>query len=144
MRRTVCLLAALLVLSSLGSDAPKEYEGATEIDGIEGVWRLIASESNGLTLCLKDSAVETYLNGKWEYSSGDGSASGIYKADGRFSPAHLDRTHIIGENRPEITRTDIYRVDGDTLRVGRRKGGDGRPSSFGEKDVTILIYERIK
>jgi hypothetical protein len=42
MRRIVCLLAALLVLPSLGSDSPKEYDGTTAWDdGLQGTWEAV-------------------------------------------------------------------------------------------------------
>src|SRR5262245_27862133 len=51
MRRTVCLLAiALLVLPSLGSDAPKEYDGTTKRDDVQGTWEFVGFERDGKIL----------------------------------------------------------------------------------------------
>jgi hypothetical protein len=41
------LLAALLVLSLLGSDSPREYDDRTQDMGIEGDWLLLRVETDG-------------------------------------------------------------------------------------------------
>ena len=50
MKRPRLLVAVLLVLPLLGSDAPKDYDGAAAADGIEGTWVRVAAEWDGRKL----------------------------------------------------------------------------------------------
>ena len=66
MRRTVCLLAiALLVLPSLGSDAPKEYDGTTKRDDVQGTWEFVGFERDGKILPPAFSEVMIYRGGAY-------------------------------------------------------------------------------
>jgi len=143
MRRTVYLLAALLVLLSLGSDAPKEYDGSVECDDLQGVWRAVALKENGQVHASEGAGATTYRAGKWEYRDKNVFESGTYKTDTSFQPAHLDSTVTVGELKGRTGKL-IYRVDGDTLWRAYRVEGDGRPSSFEENGVVTVICKRVK
>lgn len=41
MRRLLLPFAVLLVLASLGSDSPKEYDDETAIAGLDGTWQAV-------------------------------------------------------------------------------------------------------
>jgi uncharacterized protein (TIGR03067 family) len=147
MRRTVCLLAALLVLPSLGSDEPTAFDGATTRDGLEGTWELVSSGYGGQQsppLPLNSPCIQTYRRGKWTYhQAGRLVNEGTYKADSRRKPAFLDETTTAG---PEAGRTEkyIYQLDGDRLRTAFRQDHRARPKSFDEDGVLIVIYKRVK
>src|SRR5262245_60050700 len=83
MRRTACLLAVLLVLSSLGSDEPTGYDGATEENSIEGAWQIMTiNVEGGQTDQIGDRCVMTFRGGKWSYSeSGVAVTAGAYRTD---------------------------------------------------------------
>src|SRR5262249_52284330 len=72
MRRIVCLLAGvLLVVPSLGSDAPKEYDGATERDELEGTWELVGIECRPVQEGPSNQCVVTFRGGRFTKSYGD-------------------------------------------------------------------------
>ena len=148
MRRIVCLLAVvLLVVPSLSSDTPKEYDGATEEPSIEGTWELDSSGCVGRESPphpLYRPCIQTYRRGKWTYQqAGRVLEEGTYTADSRRKLAFLDETKTSGEAAGR-TRECIYRIDGDTLRTAFRLDERGRPQSFDEDDLFIIIYKRVR
>jgi uncharacterized protein (TIGR03067 family) len=141
MSRTVYLFAALLVLPSLGSDAPKEYDGATELDALQGTWRRIALKHDGRDVPLEgEEMIVTYLSGKFVWP---GNVVGSYTVDTSRKPAHLTETiEGVLRRRPEKS---IYRIDGDTLQVGSATGQPRDwPHSFDDKNLVIVTYKRVK
>jgi uncharacterized protein (TIGR03067 family) len=140
MRRTVCLLAALLVLPSLGSDSPKEYDGATEEDELRGEWRVVIIEDETRILDNGALGVRTFRSGKWTYSNGQVSVAGAYTADARYKPPRLD---MVGRGANEGLRSlCIYRIDGDTLRLAFPRSGTDRPTTF-TGDVVLVTLKRV-
>jgi hypothetical protein len=96
MRRTVCLLAAPLVLPSFGSDVPKEYDGAKEKDELDGTWKCLPLEfDDGLN--LRPLPEDTFRGGKWRQSTGKFLLTGTYTAQTGHKPANLDVTVWAGD-----------------------------------------------
>jgi uncharacterized protein (TIGR03067 family) len=143
MRRTVCLLAVLLVLSLLGSDSPKEYDGATEMNGIEGTWRRVKVEYEGQPVKGFPHSLLTFRNGRWEASDVEIPAAGKHTTNLRRTPAHLDELVEDGRERNKVWLL-IFQVDGDTLRIAFRADGRGRPESFNEAGVYTVVWKRVK
>jgi uncharacterized protein (TIGR03067 family) len=140
MRRTVLLLAGvLLVAASLGSDAPKEYDGATENE-IEGTWRIVAVDLDGRR--LREEAPWgklTFRAGRWQFSAENGVVAASYTTDASCRPAHLD---VIYDSD---TRKFVYRIDGNTLRMAEAQNwGDPRPRSIDGKGIIVHTYKRVK
>src|SRR5581483_6543949 len=80
MRRTVCLLAALLVLPALGSDTPKEYDEKITLEELDGVWRATGFGQEEMTCRGGDFAVEVGID----------IIRGKYRSDNSCNPRHLD------------------------------------------------------
>jgi uncharacterized protein (TIGR03067 family) len=146
MRRTVCLLAAvLLALPSRGSDAPRGYDGAAEIDGIEGTWELTGIQVRA-NVIGSSGLVTTYRGGTFtSHSAGGGTVSGIYHLDPARKPSYLDTRPSSGAARGKNLKF-IYEVKGDTLRLAYPSDPDDfrRPQAFGGEEVTVLVYKRVK
>ena len=143
-RRFVCLLAvALLVLPSLGFDAPKEYDGATEMKGLEGEWRLMALTVGGHREDAARERMVTFGRGSfvYRYDSGGEIARGTYTADQSQTPAHPDETIMTGPQAGQVWMI-LYRVDGDTLRIASNPGGT-RPRDFIDSHV-VETYRRVR
>jgi len=139
MLRIVWLLAGvLLVVLSLGSGAPKGYDGTVAWkDGLQGTWHTVAGEIGGERVLLVADADQTFRAGKWYVSS---NSEGTYTTDESYRPAYLDkRFPATGE-----LRKYIYRVDGDTLWIGCMPDGCNRPTSFDDKGICVVIWKRVK
>jgi uncharacterized protein (TIGR03067 family) len=146
MRRTVCLLAALLVLPLLGSDSPKEDDGATEAVGVEGTWEVISVCRDGEQWGLPSGPwVQINRGGKWTFRQRDKlSTEGVYTTDTSRTPPTFDETTTTrgaGEGR---TRKLIYRLEGDKLLTAARLGGHEYPKSFHEEGLHIVTWKRVK
>jgi len=148
MRRFVCLLAGVLVVvPSLGSDSPREYDGATEMDGIEGTWRFVSAERIGGDVIWAGPPILTFRGGRYVgLRDGRTVERGAYGVDNRQTPRHFDRFPESGPNRG-LTLRYIYRVDGDTLKIAETSSPGlnvERPTGFTQNDVTILTWQRVR
>jgi uncharacterized protein (TIGR03067 family) len=145
MRRTVCLLATLLVLPSLGSDSPKEYDDNAEIDGLQGTWQLV--EAQGKTIPPEWQIVEIFRSGKWTLrSGGEIKGEGIYEVDVTRHPATFDEraTGIWGTWDDGMTKRGIYRIERNMLWTANKLEGEVRPKSFSEDGLYIAVWKRVK
>jgi uncharacterized protein (TIGR03067 family) len=146
MRRIVCLLAGvLLVVPSLGSDAPKEYDGVTDDTGLEGSWQQVGAVKNrDTTMEMSSAYVWTYRNGKVTlHLDGILTAEDSYTVDASFRPARMDCVKTDGEFKGKRWR-HIYRIEGGTLWIAYGKFGGERPRSFEDADGYVGIYKRVK
>src|SRR6478672_4540007 len=119
MRRIVWLLAGvLLVVPSLGSDAPKGYDGATEDVGIEGTWRLTEYEIDGAKREPNFRCVLTLRNGTFtvHYTNDEDTIRGSYRLDPTRNPPHLDWLPSNGGGKGQ-TLLFIYQIDGGSFRT---------------------------
>jgi uncharacterized protein (TIGR03067 family) len=145
MRRIVCLLAGvLLVVPSLGSDAPKEYDGATvQVDELEGTWRM--TENDGMMVDPTSQRVTTFRSRTYTINWNDGDTDrGSYRIDSTHNPPRLSWVPSSGPWSGHTT-TAIYQIDGDTLRLAFYGFGDDPPEGF---EVTgryfVQTYKRVK
>jgi uncharacterized protein (TIGR03067 family) len=146
MRRTLCLLAALLALPLLGSDAPKEYDGATQPDELEGTWRLTEFAFEDRKQALDFQSVLTLRGRTYRRDDSDGDTfRGSYRTDLSHQPSHIDwmpsKGHFAGR-----TLKFIYQLDGDTLREAGFPDEDyaRRPRGFKDNGVEVWTYKRVK
>jgi uncharacterized protein (TIGR03067 family) len=145
MRRTVLLLAGVLLSAvALGSDSPKEYDDSMKVDLLEGEWRMVEVEVDGVKPPFVG-FVETYRDASWgAKSEGNETHQGRYKINTSQRPARLD---LIPADGPfaGVTRRYIYQVSGDVLKTAEAMGSDERPKRFDEKrGVVICTYKRVK
>jgi uncharacterized protein (TIGR03067 family) len=145
MRRTVCLLAALLVLPSLGSDSPKEYDGATARNELEGTWERVSAAPVGekAVISLPGECVETFRDGRWVYRhKGRVISEGVYTADSTRRPCAFDES-TTAEHEAGITRRFIYRLEGDTLRIAFVPGSREYPKNFDQTGAWGATWKRV-
>jgi uncharacterized protein (TIGR03067 family) len=142
--RSLCLLiAALLVVPLAGSNSPKEYDDRTEMDSLEGSWRMVAINDEGKDRTPSvERCIKTFRGGKWSYSeNGRPSTAGTYTTDKKRMPGILDESY---ELNPGRTRKCIYRIERDTLRIAFRLRNDGvRPTNFDENGLYIMTWKRL-
>ena len=146
MRRTVCLLAVvLLVVPSLGSDAPRGYDGeAVWDDELQGTWQW--DEFNGRKVETNLREVLTFRSGTYTSSYSDGDTfRGSYRLDPTRKPPHLDEVPSNGPYRGQTVKY-IYQLDRDTLRIAFMAAEDDmrRPQGFNDKGVYVETYKRVK
>jgi uncharacterized protein (TIGR03067 family) len=142
MRRTILLLAGVLLSAvALGSDSPKEYDDAMQVDKLEGTWEPV-SAANFQVVFTYWNSVTTFGAWRWNYQCGRESYSGTYKIDASHKPAFLDETSLDGSAKG-ATRLYIYERNGDTLRLGWSPNGD-RPKNFDNVDLPVITYKRVK
>jgi uncharacterized protein (TIGR03067 family) len=117
MRRATLLLSAMLVLPLLGSDSPKEYNDAAQMDSIEGSWQLLAVEHDGRKV-NSITWILTFRGGKFTREDSDGDQGmGVYNFDTKQKPYHLD---LIPERGTKYAvSAEIAHIHGDTLRTDR-------------------------
>jgi uncharacterized protein (TIGR03067 family) len=140
------LAVVLLVLPVLGSDTPKEYDGAAKADELEGSWAFVMGGVPGAMDfdVPRLPTVLTFRRGKWEYrQGGEVMSEGVYATDTSRNPATLDET-TKGGGQAVSERRILYRVDGDTLRTAYRVGEGERPKRFDEGGIYIVIWKRVK
>src|SRR5262245_49317447 len=139
MRRLLLPLAALLVLPLLGSDAPKDYGGATEMNELQGVWRRTGLTINGQEADLGPEREVMFGRRSVVYRVGSMEIRGTYTAERSKTPAHLDETLAGGPNAggPWLS---LYRVEGDTLCIAYKEGA--RPRDFDAPFLFVETYRR--
>src|SRR5260370_27737192 len=118
MRRVYLLFAVLRVVPLLGSDSPKEYDDATtSSDSLEGSWDRVSAEHNGVPVAFAGGVLHFRVAGRtWrEETKGSAALAGTYRVEGVRRHTNLDLFHDEGNGTPSRY---IYRVEGDTLRVG--------------------------
>jgi uncharacterized protein (TIGR03067 family) len=128
-------IAAMLVVALLGSNSPKEYDDRAQDGAIEGDWLLVRVEICGTTMDAGPYSPCISRGGKFRWAGQD-EDTGTYSVDNRFRPARLTEHTTITDS----TYTNIYAVDGNTLRVAYfRPGKEGYPPDF--NDRTNLLVE---
>jgi len=143
MRRTLCLLAALLALPLLGSDAPKGYDGALAEDRIEGEWLRVSQEVDGKEAgLLLEEKLTFFAGGRFLREMGLHPMTGDYTIDTRSVPPQLDQVVTEGEKKGR-TQKSICRLSADTLKIASTPDGT-RPGSFREKNAVVTTYRRVK
>ncbi len=154
MRRTILLLAGVLLSAvALGSDSPKEYDGRTQVNPLQGKWRPLKLEvtdkTGGKIICTAPEWADVvFKDERYIWGWGDGysrltSSRGICTLDASKSPGHLDLTDTTGPVAG-VTRRCIYRINGETLEIASTTGQPAnRPESFAGP-VTTYTLKRVK
>jgi uncharacterized protein (TIGR03067 family) len=143
MRRTVWLLVGvLLVLPSLGSDAPKDYDGAVRTEDIEGEWRLVSCRFGGESASEGGRAIWTFRDGQFIPGEWNGLKRTYTVAPSVHGPAPID---LGAEFRHEKIAwlTGIYHLDGDTLLLGLDRCDNERPKNFRDA-ACFYVLKRVK
>ncbi len=146
MKRSVLSLLALL-LSGLAtaSNSPREYGAAMAVDDLEGSWRLASLEAPGLTIHDEESVYVFHGRKFAALRNGTPVLYGTYKSDPLQQPGRLDRTVSNYPFEGQTTWKDIYRIEGDVLRIATRvNASEGRPNGFDGNHTAIITMKRIK
>jgi uncharacterized protein (TIGR03067 family) len=144
MRRWTPLLAALVVVVLLGSDSPKGYDDATDLDELQGRWELVLQvydHRQSLAPAVEGSDIETFWDHRWLRDGRRDSL--LYRTDARQRPAHLDTLFTTGDGQRGTMRY-IFRRDGDTLQIAHMDNMSVRPLSFHEPGIFVFTYKRVK
>jgi uncharacterized protein (TIGR03067 family) len=140
MRRLFLILAALFALPLLGTDSPKDYDGAT-VAALDGTWMPIDYEEQG----KKEHSDEQDLGYAWNFRCGifayrkPWTIQQRYRLDPSQNPAHLD----LNPDHEEVLRF-IYQINGDILRIGIGADNTRRPQGFNDAGLTIVTFKRVK
>src|SRR5262249_53404922 len=141
MRRIVCLLAGvLLVLPSLGSDSPKEYDGATQLSNIDGSWQLVMRRQDGQETVFKERIIWTFRKGEFINSAVPDGDKKTYKVTPTsYGPAHLDLGLVdpYGGELPWLC--GVCQLDGDTLLIGMGGIDRKRPKGFSDARYVVVL-----
>ncbi|HEV3146364.1 MAG TPA: TIGR03067 domain-containing protein [Gemmataceae bacterium] len=155
----------LLVASLFPSQEPSKDDLAKkDLEKLQGDWKLVAVEQNGVKIEGNASAPDTLFRvEKTKYSTNTyqpWQEIGELKLDPTQKPKAMDATWNEGQNK-EVAKA-VYDLDGDKLRVAylrvERMGGaqalfaDERPKDFKTKPVEdktephlrVLYFERVK
>jgi uncharacterized protein (TIGR03067 family) len=133
MHRTICLLAALLALPSLGSDSPREYDDRTEMVGLEGTWRMEGNPTN----------VVTYRCGTWTITTPTLSWRGTYRIDSSRRPRYMERFYANGIYQGKTFRY-IYQLDGDVLKLATIPDNSPYPQTFNDPGLRTYTFKRVR
>src|SRR5262245_18294003 len=126
MRRLVCLLAVvLLVVPSLGSDAPRGWDDAVVADELEGTWDEVTAESGGRARPFAPWRL-TFHDGRYTSALPGNVVHGTYKAS---SGHRLDWLPLDGPD-PGRAMKLFFWVEGDTLRMAFISGARALPPAF--------------
>jgi uncharacterized protein (TIGR03067 family) len=161
MNPTTLLLLAVSFFP--GQEPTKDELAKKDLEKLQGDWRLVAMEQNGLKEDAAGSELLFRVKGA-KYSSRSGDQDwqqmGELKLDATQKPKAMDATWD-QPNEKELAKA-IYEIDGDKLRVAylreERMGGaqsvfaDERPKDFKMKPVEdkkephlrVLFFERVK
>lgn len=135
---------ALVVLSLLGSDSPKEFDDRTEIAGIEGTWQIVTSGTPGHQTHPDTPCIETLQGGKFVYSeNGVMHQQGTYTSRVDRVPCYLDETTAEGIT-PKGTKKFIYRRNDDRLLTAYGAQTSERPRSFDEDGIFVIVWKRVR
>jgi uncharacterized protein (TIGR03067 family) len=138
--RLVVLAGALLLA---GADSSREFDGATQLDEIQGSWREVPAERNGKPVRGKSKIVVTFDGVNVTYRFDKQIANkGTYRVDSSRRPGRLDEIFVDGLNRGSSFK-NIYRIDGNKLRIAYTDDGSSYPESF-ETAPFVDTYERVR
>jgi uncharacterized protein (TIGR03067 family) len=139
MKKLPPLLVAVLTLTLLGSDSPKDYDDRTQLAGIEGAWRRVEVKVNGQVQNDPGDPGLIFRGQKFEWTGGGGGPKGTYTFNTSHRPAHLD---MKATDQP--VNECIFQVDGEVLLLAFRRTGTGRPKNFEEQEVWVETFRRVR
>jgi uncharacterized protein (TIGR03067 family) len=146
MRRTLLLLIGVLFsVMALASDSPKDYDDATQIDGLEGTWQAVSVENTGGSFRTPPQWCMIFHAGKYTWTGLGIAPKGSYKVDVSKKPARLDIT-CADLPAAEDTMKCIYRIDGDILKIAWDLGGE-RAQIFDiqcDRRQSVSIFKRVR
>jgi uncharacterized protein (TIGR03067 family) len=145
MHRTLLLLTGVLLsVMALASDSPKDYDDATQIDGLEGTWQAVSVEGTGGFFRTPPEWRMIFRDGKFTWTGRGIAPKGSYKVDANKKPAWLDITRADLPAAEDIVKC-IYRIDGDLLKIAWPI--DERAQIFdikGDRRQSVSTFKRVR
>ncbi|MDB5306275.1 MAG: hypothetical protein JWO38_477 [Gemmataceae bacterium] len=142
MRRLVTLLGVALAPACIAADGPRAEE--TEYKRLDGTWRIVASEKDGVEQPpdqLPDRLLLTFRAG--EFERGGGPRGTIQRIVPTTTPKQIDYRHAGTEKDVR----GIYLVEGDVFVECSAPPGADRPTAFTSakgSGHTLIVYKRVK
>lgn len=144
MRQVALLLIIACILPLLGSDLPREYDGATENGSIEGTWQWVSETKNGVPLFPPAHTVTYRRSTIVTFQSNDEADIVDYDVDVTRKPFHFNRIRRVTNGEVQVWRC-IFKIECNTLTIAfPLRLNKGRPRSFDEKDIHVAVYKRVK
>jgi uncharacterized protein (TIGR03067 family) len=138
-------LILLAAIALIAGDRPKDSEGKSDAENLQGTWKLVSLEADGAK------APEEQIFGMRLIISGERfvvadnhtTTHGTLKVDTSKKPKTIDLTFTDG---PEAGKTSlgIYTVEGDKTTLCLSLAGKDRPKTFKTKSGTDLVLEVLK
>jgi uncharacterized protein (TIGR03067 family) len=142
-RKTVSLLVVLLGVFLVGADSSRDFDGAMQLDEIQGTWAEVSVKLNGKQVPKPTGMLVTFDGARVTYQSNQKIYNaGTYRTDNKHQPFRLDERLSVGLNQGSTYR-NIYRIDGDRLRIAYVDDGSTYPESF-ETAPFVDMYVRVK
>jgi len=145
MLRFVCLLVGVVVFAASGA-AQDDVE--KEIKKLQGSWKVIRSEVNGITIPLTayKKVVVTIKDSTIQFKDGDKVYEEIaFDIDIEAKPKEIDYRYVAGLKKG-VRENGIYKLDGDELTLCMSQQKQPRPKDFVPKKgagTQILTLKRI-
>jgi uncharacterized protein (TIGR03067 family) len=144
--RTSLLLASLLLLCSVGgvhSDAPREYDDAVKMDGLEGEWDKVEVFYNGQNLGRSGHPTFVVRGQTFTWKGGGETTNGTYTLDTTTKPARTIQLPSSGPGKGTTWRM-IYQVEGDRLTIAYLGQISEYPKGFNDPNAYVTIMRRVK
>jgi uncharacterized protein (TIGR03067 family) len=144
MKRLLAPLGLALVLAWPSRAADDSRPGQTEFKLLDGTWRIISSEKDGVEQPpaeLPERWRLTFRAGDFE--RGDGPRGSIARINSKASPKQIDY-RLAGTAKDVLA---IYILEGDVFIECTAPPGAERPKSFTSANGTghtLVIYKRVK
>ena len=138
--------AACCAVPLMAAAPSKEDAAKTDLDKIQGTWKVVAMEAAGQQAPAEIVAALKFVfkDGKLTFTPGEpGFTNYTFKLNATAKPASFDMTHADGDNKGE-THKGIYSLKGDNLKICFGNADD-RPKEFtakGKQAMYVLKREK--
>jgi uncharacterized protein (TIGR03067 family) len=138
MKNSLALTGVVACVMLLGSDSPKEFDDAVEMDGLMGSWTPTDVTYNGGPAGI-GMRLLTFKGERYVYRGRDFIETGTYSVDLSRKPGRIDLVPAEGGT----TCKYLCQLDRDSIRVARTLRGTVRPTGFEERDVIVITLQRV-
>jgi uncharacterized protein (TIGR03067 family) len=145
------LSVLVMIASPLSLAADNADDVKKELKALEGKWKAVSTEAQGLTLPKDKIPPFTFIvgaNGKSVVKFGDVEDQATITVDPKKNPKTIDNSNESGVSKGK-KQYGIYKLEGDKWTVSMTPPGaaeSDRPKNFETKDSTsvLFIFERVK
>jgi uncharacterized protein (TIGR03067 family) len=140
------LLALVLLLCfvpGVRSDAPKEYDDAIKMDGLEGEWDKVDVLYGGQHLGRSGHPTFLVRGQTFTWKGGGETTTGTYTVDTKTKPARTIQVPSSGPGTGTTWRM-IYQVEGDRLTIAYLGVITEYPKGFDDPTAYVTTMKRVK